>query len=88
MASASNVELILQRLKAAEVDGNHRDARVVGAGVLARNVEGAMEKIGGRVNRSADVCVPLSRHSSSLDEQVDSDRLTTFLVVDSLSFYL
>ena len=59
MASASNVGPILQRLKAAEVDGNHRDARVVGDGVLARDVEVevevevevAMEKIGGRVNR-------------------------------------
>jgi hypothetical protein len=58
MASASNVGLILQRLKAAEVDGNHRDARVVRDGVLARNVEVAMEKIGGRVNRSCGCMHP------------------------------
>src|SRR6266436_3217871 len=52
MASASNVEPILQRIKAVEVDGSQRSARVVGDGVLARNVEVVMEKIGGRVNRS------------------------------------
>lgn len=52
MASASNVGPILQRPKAAEVDGNHRNAKVVGGGVLARNVQVEMEKIGGRVNRS------------------------------------
>ena len=53
MASASNVGSILQRLKPAEVDGSHRNARLVGDGVLARDVEVevAMEKIGGRVNR-------------------------------------
>jgi hypothetical protein len=51
MASASNVGPILQRIKVAEVDGNHRDARVVVDVVLARDVEVAMEKIGGRVNR-------------------------------------
>jgi hypothetical protein len=58
MASASNVGPILQRLKAAEVDGNHRNARVAGDGVLARNVEVAMEKIGGRVNRSCGYMHP------------------------------
>jgi len=56
MASASNVGPNLQRIKAAEVDGNHRDVRVVRDGVLARNVEVAMEKIGGHVNRSS-VCM-------------------------------
>jgi hypothetical protein len=60
MASASNVGPIPQRLKAAEVDGNHRHARVVGDGVLARNVEEvAMEKIGGRVNRSRGSMHPI-----------------------------
>lgn len=54
MASASNVGPILQRIKAVEVDGNHRDARVVGDGVLARSVEVAMEKTGGRVNRPCE----------------------------------
>ena len=58
MASASNVRPILQRIKAAEVDGNHRDARVVRDGVLARNVKVAMEKIGGRVNRSCGCMHP------------------------------
>jgi hypothetical protein len=58
MASASNVGPILQRLKAAEVDGNHRNARVVGDGVLARNVEVVMEKIGGRVNRLCGYMYP------------------------------
>jgi hypothetical protein len=51
MASASNVGSILQRLKAAEVDGSHRNAKEVGDEVLARDVRVAMEKIGGRVNR-------------------------------------
>jgi hypothetical protein len=58
MASASNVGPILQRIKVAEVDGNHRNVRVVGHGVLARNVEVAMEKIGGHVNRSSGCMHP------------------------------
>ena len=45
-----NVASILQRIKAAEVAGNHLNARVVEDGVLVRNVEVVMEKIGGRVN--------------------------------------
>jgi hypothetical protein len=49
-ASALNGASILQRIKAAEVAGNHLNARVVEHGVLVRNVEVVMEKIGGRVN--------------------------------------
>jgi hypothetical protein len=89
MANASNVGPILQRIKAVEVDGNHRNARVVGDGVLARNVEVVMEKIGGRVNRLCGCIHPtLTRHSSGLDERIDKDSLTAFLVVDGLSFCL
>jgi hypothetical protein len=49
-ASALNVVSILQRIKVAEVAGNQPNARVVGDGVLVRDVEVVMEKIGGRVN--------------------------------------
>lgn len=82
MASASNVGPILQRIKAVEVDGNHRDARVVGGAVLARNVEVVMEKIGGRVNRLCGCVHP------TVAKGVDDDRLATFLAFDGLSFYL
>lgn len=51
MASASNAGPTLQRIKAAEVDGNLRNVKVVGGGVLARNAQVAMERIGGHVNR-------------------------------------
>ena len=88
MASASNVGPILQRLKAAEVDGNHRNARVVGGGVLAQNVQVAMEKIGGHVNRSWGRMRPTLATFLWFDERVENDRLTTFLVVDGLLFYL
>jgi hypothetical protein len=88
MVSASNVGPILQRLKAAEVDGNHRNARVVGGGVLAQNVQVAMEKIGGRVNRSWGCMRPTLATFLWFDERVENDRLTTFLVVDGLLFYL
>ena len=49
-ASALNVASTLQRIKAAEVAGNHLNVRVVEDEVLVRDVEMAMEKIGGRVN--------------------------------------
>lgn len=58
MASASNVGATLKRIKVAEVDGNRRDARLVGDGVLARSVEVVMEKIGGRVNKSCGCMHP------------------------------
>ena len=58
MASASNAGPILQRVKAAEVDGNLQNVRVVGGGVLARNVQVAMEKIGGLVNRQCGCMHP------------------------------
>lgn len=63
MASASNVGFIPQRLKAGEVDGSHRNAKEVGDGVPARDVEVAMGKTGGRVNKFCGcvrgLCIPL-----------------------------